>query len=250
METYQTVEVAERIMLSAQRDMWALADAVLHDVPARPERGGGISPVDGSNGRLVADQIARLAVELDHHGITKADGTPYATGYLRDMRQAAAEWKPKERQKEASFETHRASSGAARPVFLALCAVARGETVARPDGVEPAAWKAALAKLRTRRRGWLVQGEAVRIACGQQPKNAPTKLDGATFGELCQHLLVGTDGLAAFEQRFAEYDIEDADRERFAGILRKLIDRATRVLDVVTAQVTDEALAQLMETEQ
>lgn len=245
----QTIKVAERIMLSAQRDLWALADAVLADVPARPERGGGSHPISYVD---IGNEIAALALALDREAITKADGSPYTPSYLANLRDAAMAWSPEERQAEASFEAHRKNGGESRPVFLALCAVARGENVARPEGVDATPWRDALAKLETRRHGFKVQTQAVRIAMELAPKNTPTRLDKATLGEFMHFVSVGIDGLAALQTRYAEvadHEIPSEDLASIVKLLRALVDRATMAIDAFTAKASDEGLADLLESE-
>lgn len=247
---WKTLAVAARIMERGQRDRWALADAVLADLPetdyevGRPGNGSSSTPI------LVND-LGALALALADQGITRAaDGETYSPVYLRDQRQVAMAWQPIDRQAEAAFDVHReCRDGDARIVMLALCRHARGEKVSRPAASEATAWRDALAKMATVRKGLPVSAQAVRMALGKASKNAPVRLDGATFAELCSHLLVGTDGLSAFENRFADYDMDEADRDRFAGILRKLIARAEAVLAVLTASVTDEDLAELIAQE-
>lgn len=247
----KTLEVAGRIMQSAQRDLWALADAVLHDVPA--EQSGARTDLGTSTyeGRSVPDRINGLAAELSAHEITKADGMPYQPSYLGELRKAAMSWPKSDRQAEASFEAHRENTGEARPIFLALCAHARGESVRRPTVVEPEAWKDALAKLATRKPGaFKVQTQAVRIAMKKASKNTPTKLDGATFAELLGHLTVGIEGLSAFHARLAEFDLEDDDRGRMVKVLRLLADKCALTLTMLSADMSDEALAEFMDSAQ
>lgn len=239
----QTVKVAERIMLSAQRDMWALADAVLTDVPDAG-RGGDHSPVDGGMVATVGEQLDALALVLIEQGVTKPNGEPYTPGYLRDVRDTAMTWAPDERRTESSFEAHRENAGVTRPVFVALCKHAAGEVVKRPRDVDPDAWRDALDKMKARRHGFKVQAQAVRIATGKRAKNTPATLDRATFAELCQHLSTAIDGIEAFAEAFRTHTItDDGDRARFRGLLKRLIDRATFAFEVVGTEVTDEALA-------
>jgi len=245
--TNRTIEVAERIMMSAQRDMWALADAVLTDVPAMPE-GNPNYPATGGVG--VSERLAHLATELDNLGITKADGSSYMPGYLRDVREVAMAWLSDERQAEASFDAHRENTATSRPVFLALCAHARGETVAVPEGIEAKAWKAALDKLATRRHGYKVQTQAVRIAMNKPGKNAPTQLDRATFGELIGHLSTGLDGLTAFASRIDQFELDEEDRTAMLRVLVRLRDKASMTITFLATTVDDAALRDLLEDSQ
>lgn len=244
---WKTVVVAEKVMLSQQRDLWAVADAVLADVADDYGHGGDRS---SSAGPTCSDQLAALTLALADAGIVRPDGAPYQISYLRDQRLTAMAWQPIDRQKETSFASHYAyRDGRGRVALLALCAVARGEKVDRPDELDAKAWRDALAKLKTRRHGFLVQASAIATALGMAAKNTPTVLDGATFAELCSHLLRGVEGLDAFEQKAADYDLDDDDRTKFVGILRKLIARATRCLDFVGAKITDDDLAAFLASE-
>jgi hypothetical protein len=234
----ETLRVAEKIMRSAQRDLWALADAVLTDVPALPE---GRPPKNstGDGGVSVADRLNVLAGELEEAEVVKADGTPYSPGYLRHVRDAAMTWEPEDRQAEASFEAHRENAGENRNVFLSLCAHARGEKVRKPAGLDPDAWRDALDKVATQKRGFKVQTQAVRMATGKRPKNTPTVLTSATFTELCNHIAAATGGIKAFAADYDPGNWDTDDRKRMARLLDDLIEKATFARDIVGVSVED-----------
>jgi hypothetical protein len=239
----KTLAVAERIMVSAQRDMWALADAVLADIPAVMKGTEHRSTVDSGT---VPEQLDVLTTILEQHGITKADGSPYTSVYLRNLRDTAMAWMPDDRRTEASFDAHREHAGETRPVFVALCRYAAGEKVRRPADVEVQAWSDAVEKIATRRHGYKVQSQAARIACGKKAKNVPNRLDRATFAELCNGIAELIRGIERWEDKFSNFLVEDrADRARFRGLLADLIQRAEIALQVVGAEVTDEAIAEL-----
>lgn len=232
-------------MLSAQRDYWTLADAVLDDVPRRGEGSGNVGrPASYVN---IGSELAAVAVEMGEAQITKADGTPYTPSYLANLRDAAIMWPPEQRQAEASFDCHRANGGATRPVFLALCAHARGDAVEVPTEVEPAAWRAATTKIANGTRGYPVKVEAVRMALQRAPKNTPTRLDRATFAELLGHLSVGLEGLRAFKTRLAETAavIEADDRLAMIRILDHYPPEVAEVRELLLVDLSDEALAQV-----
>lgn len=240
---YATTEVAEQMLLRDTRDQWSLGDAVLRDIPHQGH-GGDRRSADQptANGGSVAQELDRIVAQLAQYGITRTDGTPYSVVYLRNLRDTAILWPPEDRQAEASFETHRENGGQTRQVFLALCAHARGEAVAMPDGTDPEAWRDALDKVATAKRLWKVQAQAVRTALRKAPKNTPTRLDGATFGELLQFITRGGEGLAAFRSRVGQYELTADDKRRFAGAARLLAREATDVAELLEVDLSDEAL--------
>lgn len=243
MDIEPVVKVAERIMQSGQRDLWDLADAVLRVVPALPEGR------NSSGGPGVSEQLMHMASALADVGITRPDGSAYSALYFRDLRDTAVAWPVGTRQPEGAFGTHRACAGELRPTFLALCAVARGENADRPENVDSRAWRDALDKMATVRHGFKVSEQAVRIAAKRPAKNVPTK-PGATFGELITHLFAAAEGLASFRSRVTSIDFSDEDRQAMSNVLRRLHAEVSDLLCALDIDLSDEALAAVMDSEQ
>ena len=232
MTTHATIAVALAIMEHGDKDRWKLADAILTDAP-------GTMP--GAEVPLVMDE---LCSEMTLAEITKADGTFYNAGYLKIQRDTSLVWDTSRRCAEASFEAH--SEQRANPlgqeVLIALCAVARGvKGVMPPAGVEKLAWEAALAKIATKKMSrYKVQTNAVRIALQRRGKNSPERLESATFAELLHHLMVGVDGLRAFNARVADEEVTPDDARRFIKVLDLMDEQSAITRDAITlAGVTD-----------
>jgi hypothetical protein len=228
------IEFASDIQDHGQRDRWGLAYLILTATPAE----------------MPAAEVSRVlnevCVKLGERDICKMDGSLYMPAYLLQQRRVALAWAPDERQEEASFETHLEHMGDTRDVFLALCAHARGEEVTPPARVTSIAWKAATAKIATRRKGYKVQAQAVRMALGKGSKNTPTRLEGVTFSELLRHLTVGIEGMRAFNARVSDYDLDVDDRARFIKVLDALQSQVTLTRTAIAIDLSDDTLAELL----
>jgi hypothetical protein len=231
----ETVKVATSIQDHSQRDRWSLAYALLADMPLD------LAPAAV---RKITDD---LCAEMFDLGLSLPNGAPYHPAYLQGQRKVAIAWRPEERQAEASFEAHAEHTGESRPVLLALCAVARGEQVERPLGTTPISWDAAVAKTKTRKMGYMVQAQAVRMALGKRAKNTPTRLDGnVTFSELLRHIMTGTDGLRAFYAKASGHDLNDEDRATLLKALDAHDAASAKVRTILTVNLSDEKLAELL----
>lgn len=177
-KAYKAVrDAADILTYDDTRDSWGLADAVLAAVPAKSEGRPRKTPhVSGEFS--VSDKLVDLAHRLEMDGAVKPDGEAYTSDGLKHLRDQAAAWPPDQRHPEASFRTHGESSPKTRSgqTLAALCAVARGEQVRRPGGLDANAWETAVKQVQTsKRKKWLVTANALRIALGNKP-NVPGRI--------------------------------------------------------------------------
>lgn len=139
----QVVVAAEAVSTNKTRDMWALADAIHDTVP--------------SGNR---DKLNTLSEQL------KADGFDYSGFDVWTMWETSDNWPVGKRLAEAAYSTHRYIDPTSDDgkLFIALCAVARGETVARPDHVVALNWGLMSDKVIARKRTFKVTGSDLKIA--------------------------------------------------------------------------------------
>lgn len=143
------IAAAAALQADSDRGYWALADALLAEVP---------NP----------DELGDVKAELDLAGVTTTTGSAYTASGLGVLRTAASNWSAASRQTVATFDTHVAVGTRKRSGFLALCAHALGVQVNQPEGVTPEAWSAAAAivderKARSRPPRFLVGGDELRL---------------------------------------------------------------------------------------
>lgn len=226
------IDLAQASMDRGQGDLWSQADLLVEAVPT--------DLLQADVSRIINTIIMRL----DERDIVKLNGKPYLPAYLKTQRDTALVWDPSLRQAEAKFEVHaeQRNNPLGRAVLTALCAVKRGEDVERPAGVSRTAWQAAVAKVRAGKMGY-VQTNAVRIALQKGGKNSPTRFmdDTLTFGELVRHLIVGIEGLQAFDRRIEGFDLDDEQRQRFIKVIDTLVEEAGKVRVKLAADVAGEA---------
>lgn len=179
------VQAAERLLSDDTKDTWGLADAVLAHVPEKPEgRPVGYSPEHG--GVTVKQQLSLLVADMKLDGVITTKGEPYTAAALRHLRDAAVAWAKDERHVEASFSTHKeaAERKDGTKVLSALCAIARGESVARPRGFDLNAWNEAVQRIRTRKSGFQVAVDDIRIVFQKrQARYSPAKRKAMTLDE-------------------------------------------------------------------
>jgi hypothetical protein len=231
------IDYAATIQERGNGDRWDFADLILLATPEEIAR--------SETSRIVN----AIVTQMNERSVTKQDGTPYLPAYLSSQRLTALAWTPPERQDEASFEVHAENRGKTKPVLVALCAAARGEEVDRPAGCSRTAWQAALAKISTKKTArYKVQTQAVRIALQKGGKNSPTRFmdDTLTYGELVRHLIVGIEGLQAFDRRIESFDLDTEQRQRFLKVIDTLVSEATKVRVKLAVDLSDEALAELL----
>jgi hypothetical protein len=182
--TYSVVRsAAASLDRSDTKCVWRLADAILAHVPATTDaertaaatavRTGNVNPRAGGD---VAALLATLARDLTADGVFTPKGDPYSVGTLSNLREVAMAWPADDRHPEAAFRTHQeASNPTRRRILAALCAVARGETVRRPNGLDSSDWQRAVDRVRARTNGFAVTANDLRIS-----EARPTNNTGAT----------------------------------------------------------------------
>ena len=146
----QVVVAAEAVSTNKTRDMWTLADAIHDTVP--------------SGNR---DKLNKLSEQL------KADGFDYSGFDVWTMWETSDNWPVGKRLAEAAYSTHRYIDPTSDDgkLFIALCAVARGEMVARPNHVVALNWGLMSDKVIARKRTFKVTGSDLKIASlHSQPK--------------------------------------------------------------------------------
>ena len=70
--------------------------------------------------------------------------------------------------------------------------------------------------------------------------------DTLTYGELVRHLIVGIEGLQAFDRRIESFDLDTEQRQRFLKVIDTLVSEATKVRVKLAVDLSDEALAELL----
>ena len=169
MTTYDNVvRAAQRLLTDDTKDTWSLADAVLAHVPNQGTGGRpGTSPLAGGGFRPTDEQLTDTIAQMKSDGVTTPNGDAYTSSSLKHLRDAAMSWPEDERHPEAAYRTHQ-EAGSPRTdggkALAALCAVARGEKVTRPRGLDLKAWDEACDRVRDRKRGFLVAANDVRTA--------------------------------------------------------------------------------------
>ena len=161
--SYERVRAAaERRQADDSSTTWKLADAVLAQIPEMPS-GTRTDLTPPAGGGSISDRLAILALQLAEDGARTPGGDEYTAAALKHLREMAMAWRPSTtRHDEAAYETHREANGpdtAGGTMLAALCAVARGERVRRPEVGEvgppsdrrvpdKAAWDLAVAGIR------------------------------------------------------------------------------------------------------
>lgn len=235
MADYATVGAAEALLSASSGGAWTLADALVEDTKHLQ------TDTD------VAAELIMIAETLAELGIVTPNGDPYLVPALVTLRRNGLAWPPAERYPVAAYRTHQeAATPLGRIVLAALAAVAVGRTVACPEEVDADAWLSAVARVERRRDAgrrakYIVAANDVRIAMQRTP-NVPMSRDAKSpISELLFEVSEATQALGSFARRFVNADPSDAERERIATALRRLLGRAQATLDVVTASDVTEA---------
>lgn len=241
-----TVEVAEDLHGRTASWSFDLGDATLKDAPAD-------QPDD-----VVRALLEAAVEELTARGVTTPNGDPYVAASLMSMRRTAIMWAPADRHPEAAYRTHQEAGPTGtqgRAALAALAAVARGEAVDRPEGLDGEAWESAVARVEKRLAGkktprYTVTANDVRVAV-QRTMNIPTRPDPLEPGHVV-HLYgeVANAGraLSSFARRFVEAELTETDRNGLLGALVRLQGRVEATLSAVEAGgMSDDALRELLE---
>lgn len=186
MTTYDNVvRAAKRLSTDDNRNNWELADAVLAEVPVGSHGGDRKSDQVPGTGDLIADRLAALAKRMADDGVTTPDGDSYTVGALTNLREMATTWPVNQRHPEAAYSTHREAGSPKTEggrVLKALAAVARGETVAKPKGLDADAWKKACDRIQARKKGFPVAANDLNIALKR--KSNGTRGGGVTKADV------------------------------------------------------------------
>lgn len=258
MTEFKTVSAAEELLASATRDTWSLADAILSDVPSVPpsEKIRQANHVGTLAGVNVIDLLDLIAETLIERGTTTPNGDPYSTVSLEKLRETAMRWPLGERHQEAAYRTHQEAGGrdgGGRRALAALCAVARGQLVDCPAGLDAVAWGNACARVRDKRNRnrpprFLVAANDLRVAL-ERSSNTPAPTKTASISGVLHHLTSAAESLGAFAIAWADLEVDESDCVALRQTLKSLIARAEQVLDVVETKFDDADLAQLIEEE-
>lgn len=264
MTTYKTITVASELLFASDRNTWKLADAILADVPNRPEGRPRNLPLAGevSEESSIEDLLADIVAEMDDLGITTPNGDPYTTASLANMRHTAMAWPLAERHDEAAYRTHQEAGGRdglGRKMLAALCKVAQGKRVVCPDEVDPDAWATAKKRVldkkgKPRPPKLLVSANDLRTAMKRKINTPPPNFTDDVQG-LLYHLSNAAAALRSFSIRFAvggdlaNDHLEDDDRKALSAALTEIIDSAALARDVVNAVASEEALQKLLDDE-
>lgn len=187
MTTYDNVvRAAKRSCTDENRNNWELADAVLAEVPAKSgAQGQRTDLTPGAGGEVVGSLIAGLAKRMADDGVTTPEGDSYTASSLTHLRDTALTWPVNERHAEAAYSTHREAGSPKTEggkVLKALAAVARGETVAKPKGLDADAWKKACDRIQARKKGFPVAANDLNIALKR--KSNGTRGGGVTKADV------------------------------------------------------------------
>jgi hypothetical protein len=196
------------------KDRWKLARSVLTEVPEQqPGQRNDLPPVRGvgSGGVSIPKQLTSLAEWLAEQGVEMPDGSPYTKSSLNTLRDMAMTWRPDEVHAEAAYRTHQEAGGRdslGRKVLSALCAIARGERVRRPEGVTAEPWDAAKARVVARTHGYKVAADDVRTALERRLNNP--RQNSLTVGDVAEALEANPDLAEDLAEAVAEQAPEAA----------------------------------------
>lgn len=241
--TYDNIRTAaEKRQSGESTGAWALADALLDEVPA--DQLGRNQYTEGSGD--VPTTLATIAARLTDDGIETPNGNPYEVDSLRVLRLVAMGWPKPLRLREAAFRTHQeagSSNEHKREALRVLCIAARTGDYSLPPmnhgELEPASWQLAVASIQRKVASGMrypVSANDLRIA-RQVKTNVPERSEK------------GTTVLDAIEsmQRANEYMVDGVRVLTREGLqlgdareaLEGLLQRMRACLDVIDSLLTE-----------
>lgn len=232
----------ESLGATTSRDTWALADAVLEEIP-----------VGGKDVAARLDEMTRTVAEKD---LVSPDGDPYTAKWFTKMRAVAVAWPPSARHPEAAFRTHQAACSVLTggEALSALCAYSRGQRPERPEQCDVVDWMVACERIDARRRRahrprFMVTGNDLQIALGR-PQTVPSPPPGSDEVEkILHHLIAAQRSVQAFRTTFLDAEMNENRRTLLCNTIITLRYKLKEILEVVSTRVDDEALMELIEGE-
>lgn len=229
------VTAAHRLNTDDTKDTWALADAVLDHVPDGSSNQGGdrrsaaatMTPLAG-----VDDRLASLSSQMKSDGIVTPNGDPYTVSALRHLRDTAMAWSGNDRHPEAAYRTHQEAGSPTTlggKALAGLAAIARGEDVRRPNGVQSKPWQDAVARVQARKKGFQVAANDVRVAL-ERKINVPTRNSSGggaatpTTADVKAALTKGTLDIQDVGEHMSDAQVTDLFRKRRAQRIQEDVD--------------------------
>lgn len=158
-------------------------------------------------------------------------------------------WPLADRHPEAAYRTHQeagARDGIGRVALTALCAVARGEKVDCPDGIDTDAWDMAKARVKGRKsRKFAVTANDVRVAKKAKLNIPEPAEDFGSVVDILSKIASATQYIRSLRQVSPDLVIDADARAALIKALTGHIDESSMALAVFEG-FSDEGLAEML----